>query len=169
VAQLIDIRKVAVGPQNLTARVRIAEGAPLTTDQDLEGTTLVYRLLPQICDHACLGDAGETFKDALPATELAHLLEHVTIELMARTDLAGDVSCGRTWAVTGEDRTYDVQIACPDDVLTTLALSSAAWILQWAYSGGGEPEPDVDAIVGAIVAKVHEACGEPEPEAVPTE
>ena len=69
---------------------------------------------------------------------------------MARTGLGGDVSCGRTWEVTGEPRTYDVQLACPDDVLVASALSSAAWILQWAYSGGADPKPDVEAIVSGI-------------------
>ena len=78
-SQMIDIRKVCVGPRYLTARVRVAEGAPLTTDQDLIGTTLVYNLMPEICDHVCLGDAGSTFKDAMPSTEIAHLLEHVTV------------------------------------------------------------------------------------------
>ena len=156
-AQLIDITKVAVAPKHFTARVRIANGGPLTTDEDLVGTTHVYRLMPEICDHTCLGDAGTTFKDAMGATEVAHLLEHVAIELMARTKLAGDVSCGRTWDVTGEPRTYDVQLACPDDVLVASALSSAAWILQWAYSGGAEPKPDVDAIVAGIRELVQHA------------
>lgn len=149
-AQLIDITKIAVAPQHFTARVRIANGGPLTTDEDLVGTTYVYRLLPDICNHTCLGDTGSTFKDVMGATEIAHLLEHVTIELMARTNLAGDISCGRTWAVAGEPRTYDIQLACPDDVLVTSALSSAAWILQWAYSGGSDPEPDVDALVTSL-------------------
>ena len=115
-AQLIDITKVAVAPQHFTARVTIANGGPLTTDQDLVGTTHVYNLLPDIIEHACLGDRGATFKDVMGATEVAHLLEHVAIELMARTGIAGDISCGRTWEVTGEPRTYDVQLACPDDV-----------------------------------------------------
>lgn len=149
-AQLIDIRRVAVAPKHFTARVTIANGGPLTTDEDLVGTTHVYNLLPEIVDHACLGDSGETFRDVMGATEVAHLLEHVTIELMARTGLGGDVSCGRTWEVTGEPRTYDVQLACPDDVLVASALSSAAWILQWAYSGGADPKPDVEAIVSGI-------------------
>lgn len=149
-AQLIDIRRVAVAPQHFTARVTIANGGPLTTDEDLVGTTHVYNLLPEIVDHACLGDASETFRDVMGATEVAHLLEHVTIELMARTGLGGDVSCGRTWEVAGEPRTYDVQLACPDDVLVSSALSSAAWILQWAYSGGADPKPDVEAIVAGI-------------------
>lgn len=149
-AQLIDIRRVAVAPKHFTARVTIANGGPLMTDEDLVGTTHVYNLLPQIVDHACLGDSGETFRDVMGSTEVAHLLEHVTIELMARTGLGGNVSCGRTWEVTGEPRTYDVQLACPDDVLVASALSSAAWILQWAYSGGADPKPDIEAIVSGI-------------------
>ena len=91
------------------------------------------------------------------STEVAHLLEHVTIELMAQTGLGGDVSCGRTWEVTGEPRTYDAQLACPDDVLVASALSSAAWILQWAYSGGADPKPDVAAIVSGIRELVENA------------
>ena len=167
-AQLIEIKRVAVAPQHFTARVTIAPGGPITTDQDLVGTTHVYNLLPDIIDHACLGDEGGTFKDAMGATELAHLLEHVTIELICRTGLAGDISCGRTWEVTGEDRTYDVQLSCPDDVLVASAISSAAWILEWAYSGAEDPAPDVDAIVAGIKSLVENAdafAAEPAPEA----
>lgn len=149
-AQLIDITKVAVSPKNFMARVRIAPGGPLTTDQDLIGTTHIYNLMPEICEHTCLGDAGSTFKDAMGATEIAHLLEHVSIELMARTGIASDITCGRTWEVEDEPRTYDIQFDCPDDVLVASALSSGAWILQWAYSGGEDPKPDVDAIVAGI-------------------
>lgn len=159
-AQLIEITRVAVAPKNFTARVTIAPGGPLTTDQDLVGTTHVYNLLPEICDHTCLGDLGSTFKDAMGATEIAHLLEHVAIELMARTGMAGDISCGRTYTVEGEPRTYDIQLACPDDVLVASALSSAAWILQWAYSGGEDPKPDVEAIIAGIKQLTLTACAQ---------
>ena len=153
--QMIDVRKVTVGPRYLTARVRIAEGAPLYTDEDVDGTALVYELMPEIADHVCLGDAGETFRDAIPSTEVAHLLEHVTVELVARTGLAGAVSCGQTSAPADTDeRTFDIQLDCPDDVLVVAALSSAAWILQWAYAGGGEPKPGIEPIVEGIVAMV---------------
>ena len=145
-AQLIDIRRVAVAPKHFTARVTIANGGPLMTDEDRVGTTHVYNLLPQITEHACLGDSGETFRDVMGSTEVAHLLEHVTIELMAQTGLGGDVSCGRTWEVTGEPRTYDVQLSCPDDVLVASA-----------YSGGADPKPDVAAIVSGIRELVENA------------
>lgn len=151
-AQLFDIRKVTVGPRNLEAVVELAPTAPLMTSEDLAGTELVYNLMPELADHVCLGDSAPRFGDVIGDTELAHLLEHVTVELLARTDAAGDVSSGQTIELA--ERTYQITLACPDDVLVAGALSSAVWILQWAYSGGGEPEPDVEAIASGLVGLV---------------
>ena len=151
-AQLFDIKKVTVGPKNLEAIVELAAKAPLMTSEDLEGTTRVWQVMPELRDHVCLGDESGTFGDVMGDTELAHLLEHVTVELLARTDVAGDIACGQTSEV-GE-RTYKIVLKCIDDVLVVGALSSAAWIMQWAFSGGGEPVPDVDAIAKGLVELV---------------
>lgn len=151
-AQLFDIRKVTVGPRNLEAVVELAPTAPLMTSDDPAGTELVCNLMPDLADHVCLGDSAPRFGDVIANTELAHLLEHVTVELLARTDVAGDVSSGQT--VELAERVYQITLACPDDVLVAGALSSAVWILQWAYSGGGEPEPDVEAIASGLVGLV---------------
>lgn len=151
-AQLFDIKKVTVGPKNLEAIVELAANAPLMTSEDLEGTTRVWQVMPELRDHVCLGDESGTFGDVMGDTELAHLLEHVTVELLARTDVAGDIACGQTSEV-GE-RTYEIVLKCIDDVLVVGALSSAAWIMQWAFSGGGEPVPDVDAIAKGLVELV---------------
>ena len=148
-AQLFDIIKVTVGPRNLEAVVGVAPSAPLMTSEDPEGTELVLDIMPGLADHMCLGDASSSFGEVVADTELAHLLEHVTVELLAQTDAAGDVMGGQTVEI-GE-RTYKITLACPDDVLVAGALSSAVWILQWAYSGGGEPEPDVEAIASGLV------------------
>lgn len=160
-AQLIDIQRVEVGLENLTARVRIADDAPLMTSEDLQGTTRIYRLLPHIIEHTCLGDAGDTFKACMGNTELAHLLEHVTVELLAQTDIAGDITSGRTFPIEGDPRAFDVEISCKDDVLTVAALSSAAWIIDWAYTGGGDPVPDVEAIVNGLKGLVASLGDEP--------
>ena len=146
----------------MIAHVRIDDDGPLMTSEDLEGTARVYRLLPHIVEHACLGDAGETFRDAMGDTELAHLLEHVTVELLAQTDLAGDMPAGRTWVDEVDDRTYQIELACPDDVLVAAALSCGVWILDWAYKGGGDPEPDVNAIVKGLVKLVRNVGDEGE-------
>lgn len=172
-AQLFDIKKVTVGPKNLEAIVELAANAPVMTSEDLEGTTRVWQVMPELRDHVCLGDESGVFGDVMGDTELAHLLEHVTVELLARTDVAGDIACGQTSEV-GE-RTYKIVLKCIDDVLVVGALSSAAWIMQWAFSGGGEPVPDVDAIAKGLVElvgslpeaekrdKPQEPAAEPEP------
>lgn len=153
-AQMIEFKEISVGPQYLTACIHIGDGYPVMTDEDLEATTRIWRLMPQIANHVCVGDGGKTFRDVMGATDVAHLLEHVTVELMARTNLGPDISYGRTRADDSAQRTYIVQLDCPDDVLCVGALSSAAWTLQWAFDGGGEPEPDIEAIVSGLLALV---------------
>lgn len=165
-SQLLDIQKVAVGPRSLTATVQVGQDAPLMTSEDVEGTARVYWLMPSIAEQVCLGDEGSSFQEVMGNTELPHLLEHVTVELLARTGMAGDVACGRTRRVDDE-RTFEVELACPDDVLVAAALSSAVWILDWAY-GGADPDaaPNVDAIVEGIVALTSASFGMPGDEAV---
>lgn len=166
-AQLFDIKKVTIGPRNLDAEVEVAPSAPLMTSDDPEGTERVLELIPELSDHLCLGDSSSSFGDVIGDTELAHLLEHVTVELLARTDLAGDVSSGQTTGLA--DRLYKISLSCPDDVLVAGALSSAAWILQWAYAGGGDLRPDVDAIASGLVSLVESLSVEGGPESTSAE
>ncbi len=150
-AQLLDIQKVVIGPDAFTATVRVAEGVPLSTSENVEATARVYWLLPEIADHVCVGDGGETFRDVMGDTNIAHLMEHVALELLARTNMAGDLSNARTRA-TEVDRVYEIELACPDDVLVASALSSAGWIIQWAFGAADEEnKPNIDAIVAGIV------------------
>ena len=65
--QLIDIKKVEVGPKYLTARVRVAMSAPLMTSEDLEGTTRVYRLMPHIIENAAVQNDIAFVRDKLRA------------------------------------------------------------------------------------------------------
>lgn len=153
-AQMFEFKKVTVGPRALTARVELAPNAPVMTSEDPDAVDLILELLPGLSDHVCLGDAAPTFGEVIRDTELAHLLEHVSVELLAQSNIAGDIARGQTRKV-GE-RTYEIVLGCPDDVLVAGAISSAAWILQWAFSGGGEPEPNIEATVGGLVALVED-------------
>ena len=55
----------------------------------------MYYLAPAIAMHApAWGDAGEHFQDCMSDTEVAHLLEHLTVEILNETGLAGDVVSG---------------------------------------------------------------------------
>lgn len=155
-AQMFEFKKVTVGPRALTARVELAPDAPLMTSEDPNAIDLILGIMPGLSDHVCLGDAAPTFGEVIYDTELAHLLEHVSVELLAQSNIAGDIARGQTQEA-GE-RVYEITLGCPDDVLVAGALSSAAWILQWAFSGAGDPEPNVEATVGGLVALVEDLC-----------
>ena len=172
-AQLISIKKVVVGPKNLTATVEFSAKAPRLTSENAEATERVLELLPGLSEHLCLGDADARFGLVAKDTEVAHLLEHVTVELLALTNLAGDVASGKTSLVDSRRGLYEIILACPDDVLVAASLSSAVWLLNWAYGNQEDADPDINAIVSGLVAliqgldgeKTDELAGSAEPEA----
>lgn len=159
-AQLISIKKVVVGPKNLTATVEFSAKAPRLTSENTEATERVLELLPGLSEHLCLGDADARFGLVAKDTEVAHLLEHVTVELLALTNLAGDVSSGKTSLVDSRRGLYEIILACPDDVLVAASLSSAVWLLNWAYGNQDEADPDINAIVSGLVALIQSLNGE---------
>ena len=125
-------------------------GMPLMTSEDIEATARVYYLVPAIAKHLCLGDSGREFQDCMGQTELCHLLEHVTVELMNETGLAGSISCGRTRVSEHDERVFEVELSCPDDALAIGALSSATFMMDWAYLHADQPAPDVDGTVAGL-------------------
>ena len=159
-AQLISIKKVVVGPKNLTATVEFSAKAPRLTSENAEATERVLELLPGLSEHLCLGDADARFGLVAKDTEVAHLLEHVTVELLALTNLAGEVSSGKTSLVDSHRGLYEIILACPDDVLVAASLSSAVWLLNWAYGNQEDADPDINAIVSGLVALIQSLDGE---------
>lgn len=159
-AQLISIKKVVVGPKNLTATVEFSAKAPRLTSENTEATERVLELLPGLSNHLCLGDADARFGLVAKDTEVAHLLEHVTVELLALTNLAGDVASGKTSLVDSRRGLYEIILACPDDVLVAASLSSAVWLLNWAYGNQEDADPDINAIVSGLVALIQSLDGE---------
>ena len=158
---MFKILKVTVGPKKLTARVLVNPGMPLMTSEDVEATARVYYLAPAIAEHMCLGDAGSKFQDCMGHTELAHLLEHLTVEIMNETGLAGGISSGRTRGVMGDDRLFDVEISCPDDALAVGALSSASFMMNWAYLHADQTPPDFPGTVAALASWLAACAGRP--------
>lgn len=149
-AGLFNILKVTVSEDKICAHVLVNPGMPLMTSEDIEATARVYYLVPAIAKHLCLGDSGREFQDCMGQTELCHLLEHVTVELMNETGLAGSISCGRTRVSEHDERVFEVELSCPDDALAIGALSSAAFMMDWAYLHADQPAPDVDGTVAGL-------------------
>lgn len=170
-ADLFNILKITVGAEKLCARVLVNPGMPLRTSEDIEATARVYYLAPAIAKHLCLGDTGREFQECMGDTELPHLLEHLSVEIMNETRLAGKVSCGRTRQVPGDERLFDVELSCPDDALTVGALSSAAFMMEWAFLHAQAPAPDFPGTVAALRKLALNLRGEEddEPEAADAE
>ena len=153
-SSVISLKKVAIDAKKFVATIELCPKAPLMTCDDLEATTRSYNLFPAIINHVCMGDASDTFKDVMGNTELAHLLEHVCVELLAQTNLAGDISAGKTFIAQEDTRTYTLEFICNDDVLVTAAFSSAIWIMNWAFGGARGTKPNVEAIVSGLCALI---------------
>ena len=149
-AGLFNILKVTVSEDKICAHVLVNPGMPLMTSEDIAATARVYYLVPAIAKHLCLGDSGREFQDCMGQTELCHLLEHVTVELMNETGLAGSISCGRTRVSEHDERVFEVELSCPDDALAIGALSSATFMMDWAYLHADQPAPDVDGTVAGL-------------------
>ena len=149
-AGLFNILKVTVSEDKICAHVLVNPGMPLMTSEDIEATARVYYLVPAIAKHLCLGDSGREFQDCMGQTELCHLLEHVSVELMNETGLAGSISCGRTRVSEHDERVFEVELSCPDDALAIGALSSATFMMDWAYLHADQPAPDVEGTVAGL-------------------
>lgn len=149
-AGLFNILKVTVSEDKICAHVLVNSGMPLMTSEDIEATARVYYLVPAIAKHLCLGDSGREFQDCMGQTELCHLLEHVTVELMNETGLAGSISCGRTRVSEHDERVFEIELSCPDDALAIGALSSATFMMDWAYLHADQPVPDVEGTVAGL-------------------
>lgn len=149
-AGLFNILKVTVSKDKICAHVLVNSGMPLMTSEDIEATARVYYLVPAIAKHLCLGDSGREFQDCMGQTELCHLLEHVTVELMNETGLAGSISCGRTRVSEHDERVFEIELSCPDDALAIGALSSATFMMDWAYLHADQPAPDVEGTVAGL-------------------
>ena len=149
-AGLFNILKVTISEDKICAHVLVNPGMPLMTSEDIEATARVYYLVPAIAKHLCLGDSGREFQDCMGQTELCHLLEHVSVELMNETGLAGNISCGRTRVSEHDERVFEIELSCPDDALAIGALSSATFMMDWAYLHADQPAPDVDGTVAGL-------------------
>ena len=163
-ASLFNIMKITVDDTKARVRVLVNPGMPLMTSEDVEATARVYYLAPAIAQHACFGDAGEKFQDCMGDTELAHLLEHLTVEIMNETGLAGDISSGRTRSVAEDPRLFEIELSCPDDALTIGALSSASFMMEWAFLHPDVTAPDFAGTVEALRQLVLSLRGESEPD-----
>lgn len=151
------IVSITVGAERVDAIVAFPSDAPLRTSSfpGLPGRAL--GLLPGLRGHRCDNGAGLTFAEEMADTELAHLLEHVAVELMA---LSGSpvTLAGRTeWDFRRDGRgAFHVLLEYDDDLVAVGAFKEATAIVDWltssTVSGGAPAAGDTSGAPGIAAA-----------------
>ena len=86
------------------------------------------------------------------------------VAVLDETGLAGDISSGRTRSVAEDPRLFEIELSCPDDALTIGALSSASFMMEWAFLHPDVTAPDFAGTVEALRQLVLSLRGESEPD-----
>lgn len=109
----------------------------------------LVRRCPSLKQHACAGTNGESFLEGTgnPSDDLAHLLEHLVIDLGSRatslTTMSG-VTCGHL----APPNRYDIFVECDRKETAEFISRLAVWALDRVVAGGA----DVPSLYGAVRA-----------------
>jgi hypothetical protein len=95
-------------------KIILSMGRPFNTSEKPHLARGLFRMLPRLKKHRCYNDGNLTFQREAAATEIAHLLEHLVLELQAVT-LCGRGIRGVTYWNWKEEPTghFHVDVDCP--------------------------------------------------------
>lgn len=165
---LLAIEQIEVAEKHLEARVRVVDLDRMRTSVTPQLPERALTLLPGLGRHSCENDAAKRFIAELHDTEVPHLLEHVTVELMALAGSPRSLRAQTVWdfARNGQG-VFHVRIAFDDDLVAIAALREATVLVEWLMKApnshsadelvadgmaGMSAAPDVAAIVERLSA-----------------
>lgn len=119
--------------------VRLRADEPLRTTPEVAAR--VIELLPGLARHSCENDSGRTFAEELADTEIAHLFEHVALELMAGAGSPRTLRGETTWDFQRDGRgVFHVSLEYDDPRACRRAIRAAARVMRHALRGEAAPE-----------------------------
>lgn len=167
--QLLRIEHIEVGPSELMARIRVLDTNRMRTVTAPGIATRALALMPGLGRHTCENDDGKRFIAEMTDTEVPHLLEHVTVELMALSGSPRSLKARTSWDFANDgEGVFRVRVMFDDDLVAIAALREAATIVEWLMVQGAPPQaagpegadhgrsldgaPDVHAAVDRLAA-----------------
>jgi hypothetical protein len=142
---LLAVERIDVADAYLEARVRVKDPTRVRTSAVPGLPELALGALPGLARHSCENEAGARFVDELADTEVPHLLEHVTVELMALAGSPRSLKARTFWDFARDGRNvFRVRVSFDDDGIALGAFDEAVCLTE-ALMGGG-PVPDADAV-----------------------
>jgi len=140
----VRVASTNVSPGLLEALLVFDPGEPVRTSEVPGLAAAALEALPGLKGHRCRNDAGAGFSDELQDTELAHLVEHATLEIMAMAGSPETLRGATRWDVaTDGPGAFRVSIAWDDDLVALGSLRCACALVGALVRG--EECPDVTA------------------------
>jgi len=145
------VEHISVGEREVDVVVRFAAEEPLRSSAYPELPARLLELLPKLALHDCENDRGRPFVAEVGDTELAHVFEHVTLELMAQAGSPRTTRAATSWDFRRDGRgVFHVAIAYDDDLVSLGAIKLADAVLRHLLEG--EQPPDLDAELARLRA-----------------
>ena len=125
----VTVERLAISPGKLTACVRLRPDTRYTNPQLSQRVVADF---PQMPLHACVNPHGPTFASVLEHTSLAHLLEHLIIDLqVAQTpDETAATFAGHTTWVSESEGLALITVSFRDDACALRALRDAVEYIE---------------------------------------
>jgi hypothetical protein len=140
----VRVAATDVTPGLLEALVVFDPGEPLRTSEVPGLASAALAALPGLKGHRCRNGAGLGFVEEIEDTELAHLIEHATLEIMAMAGSPDTLRGATKWDFEGDGPgAFRVSVAWDDDLVALGSLRFAC-ALVGALARGQEP-PDAVA------------------------
>lgn len=120
------VDSITVHEDRVDVVVRVEGGEPLRTSAVGELPQKALELLPGLARHRCDNGACATFREELEDTELAHLFEHVVMEMMALAGSPRSLKGETEWDFERDGRGFfRVSLEYDDDLVCLGAVKAA--------------------------------------------
>lgn len=153
----LEIQRIRVRNGALDFEVALALDTLHVTEEQAEA---LLELLPNLARHVCVNESGDgSFGDEIVGTELAHLLEHVIIELQGKampqaSGLTGHTSWLEELAATAPQgyALMRTTVTFANDFVALGAMNCALEIIDWSLDSAMREMPDVNGMISLLAA-----------------
>lgn len=131
----------------LEAVAVFAPGEPMRTSGYPGLARAALEALPGLKGHRCRNEAGMGFRQELEDTEVAHLLEHATLEIMAMAGSPDTLRGATSWdkSIDGEGA-FRVSVAWDDEAVARSAFEAALALVSALVRGDQAPDMFAEAV-----------------------
>jgi hypothetical protein len=142
----VELSEISADEGVLSARLVFGPGEPLRTCEVPGLAVAAVAALPGLRGHRCDNGEGLTFADELADTEIAHLIEHAALELMAMAGYPPTLRGETCWDFAADGRgVFRLRIAYQDEAVARGALDYACALACALTRGWAAPDAEAEA------------------------